>query len=121
MAYSVTLDAINEGESTEYVTAAWLEQASDGPRLVEQIYPPNPGGGDGPFELRPRATLSVEHYLSHADLGWMRDGFYGRVELGSGAEVRSEREMLSALWAGPSAGAARSPGSPRASRNGTRQ
>jgi hypothetical protein len=96
MVYSVTLDAINEGESTEYVTAAWLEQASDGPRLVEQIYPPNPGGGDGPFELRPRATLSVEHYLSHADLAWMRDGFYGRVELGSGAEVRSEREMLSA-------------------------
>ncbi len=47
MAYSVTLDAINEGKSTEYVTAAWLEQASDGPRLVEQIYPPTQAAATG--------------------------------------------------------------------------
>jgi hypothetical protein len=80
--YTVTLWAINDGESTEYVTEAVLEQPVERPHGV--IVFGHLRDEDEPLELRPRGTLRLSADLDSDDIAAFRDGFVGVVSLGSG-------------------------------------
>jgi hypothetical protein len=93
--YSVALLIINVGETTEYISAAFLEQWGQpenhsGLRIF---------GNEGhelfdPYELRPRARLSVPVDLEPDSIEWMRCGFTAAVWLASGVKLRSDVEHL---------------------------
>ena len=116
LVYTVTLLAINHGESTEYVTEASLDAAreTEGPfaggRLSLSMFggsaPPGTithhgiradmGGvaGRERYELRPRDVLAAKRDLDKDVITEFRDGFVGVVSLGSGAVVMSDVEQL---------------------------
>jgi hypothetical protein len=93
--YTVTLLAINDGESTEYVTAAFLQQPGE---LEGQwglrVFGDEGHEGTEPHELRPRGVLRVPTDLDSDGIAAFRDGFVGIVWLGSGEEVTSDLERL---------------------------
>ena len=93
--YTLTLEAINDGESPEYVTAAFIEQNTDaeGHQGVRVFGDEGHEGGE-PHELRPRGRLRAPTDLDEEQLAFLRDGFVGIVSLGSGEEVRSDVEYL---------------------------
>jgi hypothetical protein len=93
--YTLTLTVINEGESTEYVTVAFIEQDTDeeGHQGV-RVFGDEGHEGSEPHELRPRGVLRAPTDLDDEQLAFLRDGFVGIVWLGSGQEVRSDVEYL---------------------------
>jgi hypothetical protein len=93
--YTVSLAVVNDGEATEYVTAAFFVQATGNPASMIRVYG-SEGGIDvaGSYELRPRATLHVPVELESQQVEWMREGFIADVWLGSGAHVKSDVERL---------------------------
>lgn len=93
--YTLTLTVINEGESTEYVTVAFIEQATDEEgRQGVRVFGDEGHEGSDPHELRPRGALRAPTDLNDDQLAFLRDGFVGIVCLGSGEEVRSDVEYL---------------------------
>jgi hypothetical protein len=91
--YTVTLLVRNDGESTEYLTAAFLQQPTAQPRGL-RIYGSEGSGGDPPHELRPRANQRISVQLDTESREWMRPGFVAIVWLGSGERVYSDVEHL---------------------------
>jgi hypothetical protein len=101
--YTLTLVAMNQGESIEYVTAAFVEQAAadeDGHTwmMLEhegvRVFGDEGHEGTEPYELRPRGVLRAPTDLTDEQVAALRDGFVGLVLLGSGAEAISGIEYL---------------------------
>jgi hypothetical protein len=94
---------MNQGESTEYVTAAFVEQADadeegrawlrmDGQGV--RVFGDEGHEGTEPYELPSRGVLRAPTDLTNKQVAALRDGFVGIVWLGSGAEVISDVEYL---------------------------
>jgi hypothetical protein len=95
--YTVTLIAVNDGESIEYLAAAFIHPAvPEGmPHPALRIFGSEGHEDTGAYELRPRARMTVPVDLSAEEIDWMRpSGFVAEAWLASGTVVRSEVERL---------------------------
>lgn len=88
---------INDGEATEYVTAAFIYTAwadDYGDRPFRKIFG-SEGDEDVPHrELPPRARISFPVELTVEDIAWMRAGFLAEAWLASGPHLQSAVEQL---------------------------
>jgi hypothetical protein len=99
----VEVDAINDGEATEYVSAAFMVAAEDSDRSAAAhragqgrvrvrmlpVYG-DPADLQEPRELPPRTRLTFTAYPRADELEWLRAGAIAIVWLASGREARSE-------------------------------
>lgn len=86
--YELTLVVINDGETTEYVRDAWIEDvAGTGGNHFDDL------GDEG--QLPPRARVSVSLRTHHVETDFSA-GFVGVARLASGRLVQSKVEHLDA-------------------------